>query len=120
MDQLSNFDPRGQKKQTLTRKLSQDEQDDWLILKKLTEMDGLSSSDSFEIINNIGIERLRVREESKIPQNLEVQILDHSFDSANGTVSILIDLSKSTPTIYHTASSEAETDELDDDFVDLK
>jgi hypothetical protein len=82
-------------------------------------MDGLSSSDSFELINNIGIERLRASE-SRIPENLEVQILDHSFDSANGTVSILIDLSKSTPTIYHTASSGGETDELNDDFVVLK
>lgn len=57
MDQLAHFNSRGQNKQPMKRKLSQDEQDDLLILKKISDIGGLSSSDSFELINSISQER---------------------------------------------------------------
>lgn len=93
-------------------------------MKNLNERGELSSSDSFDLINSIGLERKRASQEdeaSKIrqAQNLEVQIIDHSFDSENGVVPIVVNISKFNETKYQTCDSDKETEEKEDSFIDL-
>ncbi len=85
-------------------------------MKNLNERGELSSSDSFELINSIGLERKRASNEEEASrihqaQNLEVQVIDHSFDSVNGVVPILVNLTKSSESVYYTCNSDEETEE---------
>ena len=109
----------------MIRKLSLEEQEDWLVLRNLNDRGELSSSDSFDLINNISLERKRASQEEEASrirqaQNLEVQILNHSFDTENGVLTIAVNLTKSSETVFYSCNSDEETEERLESFIDLK
>ena len=59
LNQIAHLGPIVKKKLHMPRKLSQAELEERLVLKNLNERGELFSSDSFDLINNIGLERKR-------------------------------------------------------------